>query len=204
MLYPASPLIARYGPGVLVCITVALATRFLGEQYNSPTMLLALLLGLAFNFLSEEGRCVEGIELTSRTILRIGVALLGMRITVDQILSLGLYPIALILTGVVLTIAVGVGLSRMLGRGWRFGLLTGGAVAICGASAAMAISAILPKNENSEQNTIFTVIAVTALSTFAMVTYPRNPLSRRPCAGWNYRSLDKSADDYTSAKLGFL
>lgn len=62
--------------------------------------------------------------------------------------------------------------ARLLGRRIRFGTLTGGAVAICGASATLAIAAILPKDEFSERNTIFTVIAVTAFSTIAMVVYP--------------------------------
>jgi uncharacterized integral membrane protein (TIGR00698 family) len=54
----------------------------------------------------------------------------------------------------------------------RFGVLTAGAVAICGASAAAAISAVLPRHENHERDTVFTIIAVTALSTIAMVLYP--------------------------------
>jgi len=59
-----------------------------------------------------------------------------------------------------------------MGRGKRFGVLTGGSVGICGASAALAIAAILPKDEYIERNTIFTVISVTALSTLAMILYP--------------------------------
>jgi uncharacterized membrane protein YadS len=59
-----------------------------------------------------------------------------------------------------------VGLSR------SFGILSAGAVAICGASAALAISSVLPKGENSERDTVFTVISVTALSTIAMIAYP--------------------------------
>ena len=45
-------------------------------------------------------------------------------------------------------------------------------MAICGASAALAISAVLPKGENHERDTVFTVIGVTALSTIAMIVYP--------------------------------
>jgi len=67
---------------------------------------------------------------------------------------------------------IGQALGRRLNRGWRLGLLTGGSVAICGASAAMAISAVLPKNEHSERNLIFTVLSVTVLSTLAMIVYP--------------------------------
>ena len=50
--------------------------------------------------------------------------------------------------------------------------MTAGAVAICGASAALAISSVLPKGENHERDTVFTVIGVTALSTIAMIVYP--------------------------------
>ena len=45
-------------------------------------------------------------------------------------------------------------------------------MAICGASAALAISSVLPKGENHERDTVFTVIGVTALSTIAMIVYP--------------------------------
>jgi uncharacterized membrane protein YadS len=40
-------------------------------------MLMALLIGVAFHFLAEEGQCVVGINFASKTVLRIGVALLG-------------------------------------------------------------------------------------------------------------------------------
>jgi uncharacterized integral membrane protein (TIGR00698 family) len=50
--------------------------------------------------------------------------------------------------------------------------VTGGAVAICGASAALAIAAVLPRHANSDRDTSFAVIGVTALSTIAMIAYP--------------------------------
>ena len=53
-----------------------------------------------------------------------------------------------------------------------FGLLTGGATAICGASAALALSAALPSHPAKERATLFTVIGVSALSTLAMIAYP--------------------------------
>jgi len=75
------------------------------------------------------------------TLLRIGVALLGIRITLAQIGALGVWPIAMVVLSVALTIGFGIGLARLLGYRNRFGVLTGGAVGICGASAAMAIAA---------------------------------------------------------------
>jgi uncharacterized integral membrane protein (TIGR00698 family) len=45
-------------------------------------------------------------------------------------------------------------------------------VAICGVSAAVAISSVLPKNENSNRELALTVAGVTGMSTLAMILYP--------------------------------
>jgi uncharacterized integral membrane protein (TIGR00698 family) len=63
-------------------------------------------------------------------------------------------------------------IARVFGHGPRFAFLSAGSVAICGASAAMAISAILPKDERTEERLVFTVVGVTLLSTIAMIVYP--------------------------------
>ena len=68
------------------------------------------------------------------------VALLGMRITVAQVESLGLIPVLTVILAVATTIAFGAILSRRLGLSSKFGILSGGSVAICGASAALAIA----------------------------------------------------------------
>ncbi|MEO0428426.1 MAG: YeiH family protein [Pseudomonadota bacterium] len=160
------------GPGLAVSVLVGVTAQFLSEHYGAPAMLMALLLGIAVHFLAEEGRCVPGIDFTAKMVLRVGVALLGVRISVDLLMGLGVELIALVVISVALTIGFGWVGARLLGRGWRLALLTGGSVAICGASAAMAIAAVLPKNEHSERNLIFVVLSVTVLSTIAMVAYP--------------------------------
>ena len=112
------------------------------------------------------------MDFAASTILRFGVALLGARITVGQVMQLGLGPVLTVIAGVALTIAAGRLIARLLGVDKELGFLTGGAVAICGASAAMALSAVMPRSEHAERNLILTVVGVTTLSTIAMVTYP--------------------------------
>jgi uncharacterized integral membrane protein (TIGR00698 family) len=161
--------------GILVSVVVAVAAISLAEHYRISSMLFALLLGMALNFLSTEGRCVPGIQFSASTLLRIGVALLGVRITLAQVTALGAMPIAMVVLSVALTIGFGIVLAKMLGYRNRFGVLTGGAVGICGASAAMAIAAVMPAYADDtvkERATIFTVIGVSTLSTAAMVLYP--------------------------------
>lgn len=159
-------------PGLIAAATIGLAAAWLGEQYKAPVMLFALLIGMAFHFLHEEGRCAEGIEFASRSLLRVGVALLGARITASQIAGLGAVPIIMVVVGVASTILFGVVAARWLGLSRIFGVLSGGAVAICGASAALAIATVLPVREESERDTILVVVVVTALSTLAMILYP--------------------------------
>ena len=160
------------GRGLLVCVTIALATTFIADHYGGPTLLYALLFGMSLHFLSEEGRCREGIEFAARTVLRLGVALLGARMTLEQVGDLGLGPVLTVVGAVALVIVMGAVMARVLGLSRDLGLLTGGAVAICGASAALALSAVMPRHETSERNTILTVVGVTTLSTMAMVIYP--------------------------------
>ena len=159
-------------PGLAASAIVAAAATFLSEHYKAPVMVFALLLGIAMNFLSGDGECKKGIELAARDVLRLGVALLGLRITLGQIASLGWEPVALVIGSVVATILVSIVAARLLGFDPLFGLLTGGATAICGASAAMALSAALPPHPRKERATLFTLIGVSALSSVAMIGYP--------------------------------
>ena len=159
-------------PGVLATATIGLAASWLAQHYQTPVMLLALLLGMAFHFLHEDGRCTVGVEFVARRVLRVGVALLGARITLDQILGLGPVPIVMVIAGVGTTILVGAAAARLLGQTRTFGVLSGGSVGICGASAALAIASVLPRTPESERDTILTVATVTVLSTLAMILYP--------------------------------
>ena len=159
-------------PGLAVCATIAMAATFVSDHHGGPTLLYALLIGIGFHFLSQNPVAAPGIQLTSRTILRLAVALLGVRISTGDMMALGFVPVGIVVSSVLATIAFGRLLARPLGLTKLQGILTGGAVAICGASAALAISAVLPRTETAERDTLFTVVAVTVMSTLAMILYP--------------------------------
>lgn len=159
-------------PGVMVCGVIALSASFLAEHYGGPQLLYALLIGLSFHFLHSHPQVKPGIDFCGRTLLRVGVALLGARITLDQVAQLG-WETALVVAGALAaTVALGVWLARTLGLSRDEGFLSGGAVAICGASAAMAIASVLPATRENERFTLLVVVGVTVLSTVAMVIYP--------------------------------
>jgi len=162
----------RLFPGLAVALLVGMAAAFLGGHYKGSMLLFALLLGMTLNFLSEDVRMQAGIQFAASTVLRVGVALLGLRLTLDNVASLGGATVLALALAVVATVLAGLALARLLGQDRDLGLLVGGATAICGASAALAIASVLPQRPGQEQRTTLAVIGVTTLSTAAMVVYP--------------------------------
>lgn len=159
-------------PGTLISCIVGLAALFLALHYGAPAMLFALLLGLALGFLYQDEKCKLGIDFVATKVLKVGVALLGLRIAFSDLQALGWQTALLLLIAVASTILLGILLAKALGMDKNFGMLTGGSVGICGASAAMAISAVMPDSKHKERDTLLTIIGVTSLSTIAMVIYP--------------------------------
>jgi uncharacterized integral membrane protein (TIGR00698 family) len=171
-------------PGLLICSLVALSATFLSDHYGGPQLLYALLLGLALHSLFKQDSNQAGIQFCARTVLRLGVGLLGVRITLGQVSDLGIEVGLVLVAAVALTLVTGVLLARWLRRPMSEGLLSGGAVGICGASAALAIASVLPPTRDNERFTLLVVVGVTLLSTVAMVLYPffLNTLALTPLA----------------------
>lgn len=163
-------------PGLALAGLVALASQFIADNSQLPAMLMALVLGLMLNFLSQVQQCKAGIAFGAKPVLRMGVALLGARISFDMVTGLGWPMVLLLIAAVLATIGAGMAIARLFGFRNRFGFLSAGAVAICGASAAIAIAAVLPRDDKSEDRLVFTIVGVTVLSTIAMIAYP--PLTR--------------------------
>jgi len=171
---PVVPAAALAGvvPGLAASMLIAGAAGLAATGTNGPVMLFALLFGMAVNFLGRRPAFAAGIAFTSKFVLRLGVALLGFRITLGDVIGLGWGPVLLVIAAIALTIGCSVPAARRMGFDPRFGILSGGATAICGASAAMALSAAMPDHPKKQFATLFTIVGVSTLSTAAMVLYP--------------------------------
>ena len=164
--------VVQLWPGAGVAALIAVAATFVSTAHGGPQLLYALFFGVGFHFLSADAKTQPGIEFCSRGLLRLGVGLLGARITAGQIVALGWSTALIVVVGVLSTLALGLLLARRLGLSRAQGVLSGGAVAICGASAALALSAVLPREKGGERHTLMVVVTVTVMSTIAMVIYP--------------------------------
>lgn len=158
--------------GLIIVATGTAAAAFLADRYGAPLTLMALLIGLSLNFLSADPRTDAGTGFAARNFLRWGIVLAGVRITFAQVWHLGPTALAAVIAIVALTIGAGVLAAKRLGQGGAFGALAGGAVAICGASAAMALAATLGERRTGRGQLTLVLVGISAMSATAMVVYP--------------------------------
>ena len=161
-----------YLPGLMMTIVAALAAAWLSEHYGAPRMLMGLLIGLAFNFANADTRLHPGLALASKTLLRWGIVVAGLQVTIWQIVDLGWQSLVWIAAMVAIVTASGALVARTLGLGAAFGTLAGGAVAICGASAALALSSVLGEKRASQAQLTLVLVTISAASALAMSLYP--------------------------------
>ena len=166
------------GPGLALSVVVAVAShlseRLLGGLWGKPVpaAVLALVIGMAAHGISRNPVFAAGLTFSSKKLLQLAIALLGLRIVLADIIGLGLTTVLIVIGSMALTLACGVVLARLLGRSEAYGVLAGGATAICGASAALAISSVIPDQQRKDTDTAFVVLACNLLATLAMISYP--------------------------------
>jgi uncharacterized integral membrane protein (TIGR00698 family) len=159
-------------PGLTLCAVAAATAAWLSEHYGFPIMLLGLLVGLALNFVTRDQRTHRGLDFASRTCLRLGIVLLGLQVSVAQIAALGAAPFGALLVVMAATFMAGIAGARIVGQSSYSGILAGGATAICGASAALALYGIIGKDRLSQAQFALTLVGVSLASALAMSIYP--------------------------------
>lgn len=157
-------------------MALALLSSFLATWVAAilpiPPLVIALVIGIALHPWVSVAQFAAGLRFCVSRILRIAIALLGLRVALGNIADLGIFCGVIVIAGMALTIAFGLWFAQHLGLSPAFGALAGVATSVCGASAALATSTVLPKYEGKDADTVFVIIAVNLLSTIAMVAYP--------------------------------
>ena len=162
----------KYVSGLIVVFFVASLSYALSFIYNAPAMLFALLLGMTISFINHSKKFADGIDFAASVLLKIGIVLMGFRLVFEDINAFGLLPIGCIFFIVLLTLCFGIGLSYFFKKNITLGLVSGAGVAICGASAVLAVNAVLPTKLQKSNNSIFVIVTITILSTLSMIIFP--------------------------------
>ena len=159
-------------PGLAVCAIASIAAAWLSEHYGMPIILMGLLIGLSLNFIAADLRTHRGLDFASRTFLRIGIVILGTQVTIAQITALGALPFIGLLLVMALAFAGGMAGARLASQSTPAGVLAGGATAICGASAALALYSVIGKDRLSQAQFALTLVGISVASALAMSFYP--------------------------------
>jgi uncharacterized integral membrane protein (TIGR00698 family) len=155
---------------VLAC-TLGLIALAAGQVWPIPAVLAALVLGIGLSFLFDRPAMTPGIEFAARDLLRIGVALLGAKVTFGEIAAMS-WAVPVILAATAFCLFAGIRIGRMCGLSTPLATVSAGAVSICGASAALAVSSAFPPRPNADAEAATVVAGVTVLGTAAMLAYP--------------------------------
>jgi len=168
--------VRRVAPGVLLSALVAVlavvGAPWVARVITIPAMVLALLIGIALHAVAARPVFQPGMVFCVKTLLRWAVALLGLRIALGDIAALGLGTGIVVVLSMAVTVAAGFLAARALDLPAPYGALAGVGTAVCGASATLATSVVLPDYRGKEADVVFVVVAVNALATLAMVVYP--------------------------------
>lgn len=173
---PLAGALIDIAPGFILSAAVAgaayFAAPYVAHALPIPAMVLALVIGIALNPIASQPVMRPGMAFCVRTVLRWAVALLGLRVALSDIAALGIATGAIIVVSMIVTLLSGFFFARISGRQPGFGALVGAATAVCGASATLATSTVVPDYPGKEADIAFVVVAVNALATLTMVIYP--------------------------------
>ncbi len=159
-------------PGLLFCLLLVSGALFLADHFGSSAILGAFLIGMAFNSISRYPEMVAGIDFCARDLLRLGVALLGVRLGFAQVAQLGIQPALVAVAVVAATLVASAVCARLLRIDPGIGWISGAAVGICGVSAALAVAAALRPEREPQVHMACIVAGVAGLSSLCMMLYP--------------------------------
>lgn len=166
----------RLAPGIALSAAVAVVAVLISPHMPRvlplPSMVLALLIGMALHPVAKGAVCKPGMTFAVKVLLRWAVALLGVRVALGDIVALGTATAGLIVFSMLATLVGTVGLSRLLKLSDTYGALAGVATAVCGASATLATSTVVPDYKNKDADIAFVVVGVNLLATAGMLLYP--------------------------------
>jgi uncharacterized integral membrane protein (TIGR00698 family) len=163
--------ITRMLPGLALVAAVVAAGILLNRAIPQVSALIfAMGIGVLLAPLAvRRTTAAPGIAFASRPLLRAGVALLGLRISLHAVSGLGVRGVAVAVGVVVITMGLTMLLARVLGVEPSLAILIAAVSAICGASAIAAMQGVAKADEDRVGYAIGTV---TLFGSLAMLTIP--------------------------------
>lgn len=160
-------------PGLALAAVIAAAAMGLRELPGMGTvspLILAIVIGIGLrNLFGLPAVLVPGIKASLKRVLRAGIVLLGLHLTVAQVIAVGGPGLLMVTATLAATFVFTLWLGRVLGVDRPLTELMATGTSVCGASAVLAANTV---SEGSDEDVAYAVAAVTVFGSIAMLTYP--------------------------------
>jgi uncharacterized integral membrane protein (TIGR00698 family) len=195
-------------PGLLLCVALAVIayliaqTEFVKETLHFGLLLVVILLGMAVRSLARLPDMFKpGIAFCQKPLLRLAVAGLGFKLSLQELAKIGGPALAAIAATTILALVFGWWIAERLGVGRKLGRLLGVGTSICGASAIVAADSVV-QSEKSE--TACSLGIITLFGTIGILVYPiigrALSLDAAAYSFWNGASLHEMAQVVAAAE----
>ncbi|WP_404384851.1 YeiH family protein [Caenispirillum salinarum] len=153
-----------------VIAAVAMAVRALPGMATVSPLILAIVIGIGLrNIFGLPAVLVPGIKASLKRVLRAGIVLLGLQLTLGQVIAVGGPGLLVVVATLAATFVFTLWLGRVLGVDRPLTELMATGTSVCGASAVIAANTV---SEGSDEDVAYAVAAVTVFGSIAMLTYP--------------------------------
>lgn len=133
-------------------------------------LILAILIGMTFrNLIGTPAIAAAGTAFSVKRVLRAGIILLGLQLTVQQVIAVGGVGVVIILATLLATFAFTTWLGRVLRVDAGLTQLIAAGSSICGASAVIAVNTV---TRARDQDVAYAVACVTIFGSLSMVLMP--------------------------------
>jgi uncharacterized integral membrane protein (TIGR00698 family) len=167
-------------PGLVVVILLAIISMWLSDLIGVTLMgfekspisavMICLILGLVIRNVFKLPTALNvGFKFSVKKLLRLGIILLGIRLSIFSVFELGLIGIPIVLICIVSALVITTFLNKKLDQPKRLGTLIAVGTAICGVSAIVATSPVI---DAKEEETAYAVAVITVFGLIATLGYP--------------------------------
>jgi uncharacterized integral membrane protein (TIGR00698 family) len=160
---------------VLTWISIR-TSEFIGTELmgfdKSPisAVMVAIVLGLLTGAVIQLPKSLTpGLKFSVKKVLRLGIILLGVRLTVFDVFNLGIYGIPIVALCIFAALLITTIINNRLNLPERLGTLIAVGTSICGVTAIVAAS---PAIDAEEEESAYAVTVITIFGLFATLFYP--------------------------------
>lgn len=163
--------VRRLLPGLLVCAAATVVAVVANQLWAvvSPLLVAIVLGALLTNLIAVPAAWQPGVQFAAKKLLRLGIVLLGLQLSLGQVAGLGAGMIVVVVAIVGLGILITMGIGKLLRVPLTQTLLIACGFSICGAAAVAALDGVM---ENDEEEVATAVALVVLFGSLMIVLVP--------------------------------